>query len=151
MIIDRQRQIHQRPGRRRMVRRWIQRAAGVASPQQRPQVPDRRVIHHRRRIVKQKLAAQSAAIDATHRADQDQTANDAAEHYRTPPPPMPPPPKPPPPTPPWPCCCVLPLPSTKLNVLTSVTCVKFGDGATRTYRRSAEMTALLTFMNAPVG
>src|SRR5437763_16275200 len=60
-----------------------------------------------------------------------------------------PPPLKPPPAPPtlW----VLLVPSTKLNVLTSVTCVKFGDGATRTYRRSAEITALETFMNAPVG
>ena len=38
---------------------------------------------------------------------------------------------------------VPPWPVTKLNVLTSVTCENVGEGETRTYRRSAEITALL--------
>src|SRR5947209_3618933 len=114
---------------------------------------DRRVIHDRRQVVKEKRAAQRSAIDAAYRAHQDQRSHNAVDHYRNPPPPAPPPPPmPPPPKPPAPPTLELPLvPSTKLNVLTSVTCVKFGDGATRTYRRSAEITALETFMNAPVG
>src|SRR6476620_11303289 len=79
IVVDRQRQIHQRTGRRRMIARRIQRAARAAAAYQWPQMQDRRVVEDRRRVVKEKLAAQGPTIDAAHRADQNETTNNAVE------------------------------------------------------------------------